>query len=259
MTLSAIALTTVDRAKAHLGLSDASSSFRVDALDIYYDTNAGAGSTGTVEVRENTIIGLSTGGTGFSLDLTNVNYDTIGELVTAINAVAGWVATALTYSDAASADLIEAASQSCYGIALRKRLLIPNNRKIEYIIDGASAEIEKWLDRGILTRSYDELYDDDSGLSTDTVTLRQPNVTGVTSVFVAASLVMTVKYSGTSPRATVEVTDTGVVLRSRTGATTAITISTTTFVISPNLTQMAAAIGAVTGWSASALYNWLGY
>ena len=250
MTLSAIALTTVERAKAHLGLSDASASYRTDALDIYYATDQGAATSATIEVRENTIVGSAPGGTGFSFDMSLVGL-TISSLATLINATAGWVATALTYGDAVSASLVEAVATSCFGVANRKKLLIPNDRKMEFIIERVTGEIEKWLDRGILSRNYDELYDGEAGVDINGITLRQPDVTGVTSLFAVASHVLTVRYGGTNPRATIEVTDTGVVLRSRSGSTVLVTTATTTFVISPTISSMASAIGAVTGWTAS--------
>ncbi len=249
MALSATAITSVIRARSHLKLAATDSAYQVDAIDIYHDGTATAAAT--VEVTDTTIILIDDVGTT-TLTFANASDDTLTELIANINAVTGWQATLLTHGDADSADLVVLAATSVYLIALRRRLLAVADRSLELIIEGVTIEIERWLDRGIFTRTYLEVHNLDEAQSVRTIILREPDTTLVTRLSIDQVRLMTVEYSGAAPRAWVEVTDTGIVIRSRSGGTTTEEATTTLFSAEGAVSGMATAISAVSDWAAAA-------
>ena len=253
MALSSIAMTTVAKAKAHLRLNDSDPQVQANAIDIYHDESVSA-TAATVEVTDTTIVLIITGGGNAGTDtltLADAANDTITELVGVINALAkGWVATALYLGDADTGDLVIVAATSAFATSARQTLKIVSNRQLELMIEGVTDEIEKWLDDGIVSRTYSEVYHfDPANGSLSEFSLRHANVTLVTRIALGSVAAMRVQYTGSDERAWVEVTATGVTTISRTGATTTTTAST--FASNVSVAAMVTTIAALSGWSAT--------
>lgn len=244
VALSAIAITTLAKATAWLGIDP--SDFTRPALSVYHDGSTGGATTCTVEVTATQLIlNSDIGGQDTTITLSDAANDTLTELTSAtiIDPADGYVVELLYHGDAAATDLQVAASADCFGIAVKQTLDIADNRGLELIIEGVTAEIEKYLGRGILTRAYTELVWLEEGCICSAIPLAQPDMTAVQAVRLATLHAMTVQYTGANPRATVEVTDTAVVTRN--GSTT----TTSTFAANATLAAMETAIEAVANWT----------
>lgn len=124
---------------------------------------------------------------------------------------------------------------------------------LERCIDRASARVETFLDRNILTRSYTDWI----WPSGNTIKLRHWPVTAVRRVAYGSTIAITVNATtSTDVRATVTVTESAVVLKRWDTDGTAST-STLAFTDYPTTGGMATAIAAVSGWSATATSNYL--
>lgn len=117
------------------------------------------------------------------------------------------------------------------------------------LINAASAKIESWLGRKILSQSFSETYDvpGPEGI----LVLNQSDVTAVGYLAIDTNGVMTIAYSGSDTNARVEVTDVSLIQVSRAGATT--TTTTSTFASNATTAALATAASAVGGWTATAL------
>jgi len=210
MALAANAITTVEKAKAWLRIDD---TIGRDAISIYHDGTSVEVSA-TVEVTETTIIGESLAGAPANLSITFAAQTTVSAMVTAINAVAGWVAKALYHGDALTADMVPKASTACFLQAQLTKLRIEETRGLELIIDGVTAEIETFLDRGIASRTYTEDIFLEPGYRLEQVMLREPDISSLDGVRIDSLIAASIQYTGADAKATVEVTETGVVTRS---------------------------------------------
>ncbi len=254
MSLSSIAMTTVAKVKAHLRLNDSDPQIQANAIDIYHDESSSA-TAATVEVTGTTIVLVITGGGNAGTDtltLGDAANDTITELVAVINALSkGWVATALYLGDADTDDLIITSATSAFATSARQTLKIVANRIIELMIEGVTDEIENYLDRGIVSRTYSEVYhfDPQNGALRE-FSLHEPDVTAVTRLSLGTLAAMRVQYTGSDERAWIEVTDTGLTASSRTGNTTT-TVASTTFSGNANVSDLVTVIAAASGWSAT--------
>lgn len=135
--------------------------YEVDGLSIYY---TGASETATVEVTATHLIIEDTvaGETTFSLSLAA--NDTLAELKTAVELIAGWN-VAIDYSDgtADSADLTPVASQSCKETALSKTLGLRIDETVYFDGDGESDTLRP---ERFPVASVESLYDDTDRLFT---------------------------------------------------------------------------------------------
>lgn len=132
----------------------------------------------------------------------------------------------------------------------RARLALPgvttaqlSDANLTLLIAAASAAIEGWLDRPIAAVDLDELVD---GTGTNMLTLWGYPILSIAKVATGTQGALRVRYDGSNPFAFVKVTSTGVVL-------TTAAATTLLFATYPTLTLLAAAIDAVTDWSASVL------
>lgn len=117
------------------------------------------------------------------------------------------------------------------------------------IITAASATLEKWTNRVYNQTTYDELYD---GTGTRSLLLDHYPIISVSRVATGLTDVLRVQHTDTSAsRATIAVTSTGVTLVSVASGTT--TTTPLTFASYTTLTLLAAAISAVSGWTAEAV------
>ncbi len=248
MALSATALTTLAKLKRFLGLGEESPSAQLDALTIYHDKSGGV-TAATVQVTDTALVLVRTPGGTSTLTFADADKDTLGELVTAINALAlGWVATLQGDPAASSTWLVTRLASSAWGEDQELTLKYTGNDEFERLIESASDQVESWLDRRILSQDYSsELYPFSpcSGL----LRLHQPDVTAVGFVSLEVDDGLTVKYAGADTLAVVEVRSDRLVLRSRSGA--AWTETPFTFAAQPTLAGMATAIAGVAGWTAT--------
>jgi len=117
---------------------------------------------------------------------------------------------------------------------------------LRMLFDKLYARITVHLGRDLLSTDYSEVYQVPTG---GELVLRQPDVTAVMRVCLELDDSLTAEYSGSDTHATVEVTDTAVVTRSRVGTTT--TTTTSTFAANVKISDMVTTIDALGGWSAS--------
>jgi hypothetical protein len=226
-------------------LSDDDSILLLDALAVYYDTDTGAGTSATVEVKETDLV-LTTNLGANTIDLTAGATDTLGEVVTAINAINDFIATLLGISSADAATIVRKDATSCYGQANEVTLEYETEALIELLIQNIWAGIETHLGRNILSTSYSEIVDRPSD---GTLVLKEPEVTSVTFIADAKEDGLTVEYTGSDEVARVEVTDSQVTLISRTGATT--TTTAVDFATYVTTDAVATQIALQAGWTAS--------
>lgn len=244
MSLSAIAITTLAKAGSWLGIDP--TSFVRPAFKVYHD-GAGGATTATVAVSATTLtLDSSVGSQDEALSLTAGATDTLSELLAVPLAAEGWIIQQLYLSDALSADLVITASASCFGAAAEQTMYIEDNRGLELIIEGVTAEIETWLGRGIVSRTYlQDVYLDD-GCSPEPIVLPQPDVTAVEAIRIDTLQALTVTYTGSEVRATVQVTSTGVVQKHGSTTTTTLFASATTLAAMETAMEAAGAGWAVT-------------
>jgi hypothetical protein len=249
MTLTASQLADlVDKSKAYMGLEDDDERFKADGLAIYHDESASA-TAATVQIEDGEMVLTITGGTNDgtdTLDLSGTAYDTLGELVDAINALAkGFHATLLTDEDYDAGLLYRLASTSIYGQENEQTLQFENQGLLELLITNMLASLERYLDRDVLSTDYTERLQPVGGV----VTLTHPEVSKVSRVGIEYTDGLRVRYTGTDTNARVEVTETAVVTVSRVGASETSTEST--FADNASTGDMATTINALSGWTAT--------
>lgn len=247
MTLSAAQLADlVEKAKAYNGIADDDEAFKYDALAVYHD-GGNSSTAATVQIESSQMDLVITGGPDAgtsSFDLTNASYDTLTELVAAINALAkGFVATLLSDGDQTSSLLYRLAATSIWGQAAEQTLQIENNALLELLITNLWAGLEKYLDRQITSGDFTELLYPTGSI----VALSQPTVTSFGRLGIDLEDGLKVKYTGSDTNARVEVTETAVVTVSRVGATE--TATTSTFAANASTADMATTINALSGWT----------
>ena len=146
MSVSAYALTSVDEVFAYIG-SDA----QRDAFWVYFSGTSG---TNTIQINDNSVVLVDADNGTTTIDITNASYDTLTELVAAINAVAGWNAGLIYHGSATSTDLITTGALDAEGQAKEQTIKIKDVYLIERLIDRATDAIERYLNRKIKTRDY---------------------------------------------------------------------------------------------------------
>jgi len=145
-----ISLTTADAVLAYLGTESES-----DGIWIYSDSSGATAAT--VEVTDTTIILKITGGADAgtnTLTFADADKDTIGELITAINALAGWKSGRIADDDAPSTDLVVTGALSCLGSANEQTLKIVDTALIEDLINRASDFLNRYCNRTLKTTTY---------------------------------------------------------------------------------------------------------
>lgn len=163
MTLKSNAILTVDELLTAMDKSRAD--FLAGFMSIY---NSSADATGaTITISGTTLTLVVTGGANAgtsTINLAHADYDTLGELVTAINALAkGWVANRLGASANVSADLESIGATSCLLVANKVPILGYSTSLLEYLINSATDFIEKYTRRSILQGARTEYYDIEPG------------------------------------------------------------------------------------------------
>lgn len=241
MSVAADSLISVQDYKSFKGISN--SEIEADALSLY----AIDGTAATVTKSGDTLTLSKTGGTGAgadAIDLTDPLYDTLGELVTYINAKTGWVANLIGWSSASSTDLKNVASANCLLEANTQTLIFYDNYIIERMIDMASDVIEKYLRRKIKTATYkNERYHGGK----NTIFLEQYPVTALTQICNGYEDPIRIKNTSGKFNAYAIVSATGVALNvDGTG------VAEKTFVTYATMTLLAAALNAESGWEATA-------
>lgn len=253
MALSAAQLATLRRkAKLYVGIDDDDGEYHADALAVY--SNASGATTATVEVTATTMVLVITGGPDAgtnTLTFADSDKDTVGELVTAISALSGWVATLLGSSEAASTDLVRRPPTDALrasGDDTEIILTVESTELLDLIINGAYEGLESYLCRSLYAADYTEVVQID--YQTAELVLSQPDVIYVDRVAMDDEAAMDVQYDSTALQARVQVTSTGVDCLTDGGTVTRDSIA---FTDQGTMTLMAAAITALSGWDATAL------
>ena len=242
MGLDTYALTTVINAKTVGRLNDTT----VPGLSIHH---SGTGVTSATVTITGVAIVLTTNIGTDTLAFANPARDTIVELVASINAIANWHAVQLGPSGAPSTDLTHIAATDVYEVANDLTLMMAGTWLFELLINAVSMEVESYLDRQVLSRSYSELID---FTEDNYFTLAQAPVTAVTRLMVGHLAVMTVGFSGTNAtRASIRLDDAVTTLNMRSMTTGVETTTDLTIATYATITLLAAAINAVTGWTAT--------
>ena len=177
--LKSNALLTVDELCSSINLSR--EDIKSACIKIY---NPSAGATSATVSKSDNILNVTViGGANAhntNFDLTNVLYDTIGELITAIEALSkGWVINRLCSSSFNSADLYNIPATSVLLSTLELTLNGFNSLALEEIINSASAYIENYCNRKFVSTAYTEYYD---GNNRSKLLLNQYPIISVTSI-----------------------------------------------------------------------------
>lgn len=239
MAVDTYALTSVDSVKSYIG-----SDINRDALKIYY---SGAASSAYVQIDNNTLVLTHNYGTDASIDLTNVSYDTLSELVAYINAsVANWEATRLYHGSASSADLLETGELGALGSSNEQTLKIEDNYLIERLVDRATDLIERYCNRKLKSRAYTkEIYD---GNGFNKFILEQYPVTELTRLGMGRTNAFSVQHTTATTAAFFEITQTVVKLQTDDNAATSLTIDDYA-----TINALITAIEANAGWDCTLL------
>jgi hypothetical protein len=150
MTLKSNALVSQDEALTALGQSR--KTYRADFFSVYNDgSGAVAPTAATVQVTSANIILTVTGGTNAStstISLTAGATDTIGELITAIEALAkGWVCNRETATSQLSSGLASVGATACLLAANEVMLEGLDADSLDWLINAASSFIESFCKR----------------------------------------------------------------------------------------------------------------
>jgi len=232
-----MALVTVEDVLSYLG-HDAEQ----DAFWVYY---SGAAATATAQVALDRLVLIHDAVTDANWDLTLAAYDTVGELVIAINAVAGWEAGIYCHSSSVSIDLLETGQINALGAANEVTLRITGDYLIGQLIARAEDFLDRLCRRKLESTEYThERYD--GGVKK--LFLRNWPVSEVTQISSGKVNAIRVRYTSTTAyNAYMQVSATGVTLVVD-GNPAGLEI---TFVAQPTLLAMATAINALAGWTAT--------
>ena len=231
-----MALVTVEDILSYLG-HDAEQ----DAFWVYY---SGAAATATVQISLDHLILIHDAVTDANWDLSLAAYDTVGELVAAINVLAGWEAGIFCHSSSDSADLKETGMLDALGEENEQTLIITG----DYLISQLLARAEDFLNR-LCRRTLEETeytherYDG----GVQKIFLRNWPVTEITQISSSKAGVIRVRYTSTTAyNAFVIVTTTGVILE-----VDGTPIAEKTFAALTTLQTMAASINGEAGCEAT--------
>lgn len=254
-TLSSAQLTDL-RNKLRLLLGD-SDALYTDALTIFdNETTNTTSSTVAFSGTTLTLVGNSSGTNTF--DVSTALYDTLGELVDGINALGtGQVAT-LAYAENADPQYLQDRQAiSILGESNTQTLRIQNVELLDLLIESSYAAVESALNRGIVSASYEEVYDADS-----VIVLQEPDVISVERIFTDVDNAITVEYAASAGEfATVEVTGTTLVFNYGVNEDAGLSTDTITLSSYPTMSALATQIATLSDWSAtvqaSVPSNWL--
>lgn len=235
-----LSLTTVENVLDYIG-----SNVEQNAFWVYY---SGAAATATVQVSLDTLILIHNAITDASWDLTLAAYDTIGELVDAINALAGWEAGRICHSESDSANLLETGQLDALAAANEQTLIITGDYLIEQLINRASDYINRYCNIHFKEATHTlERYNGDS----HKLFLNNYPVNNLIQLCQGTTDVIRVRCTdNTAYNAYVEVDqDAGTVRLMRDGTVDA-TIDITA-VANDTLSELATTINAVANWEAT--------
>lgn len=253
MAVDTYALTDV--ATVSIGLPNAT----VGGFTIYHDQSVGA-TAATVQVTTSTLVLIISGGANAgttTYTLTDAASDTLGELVSAINALAkGWVAAMVSGTSTAhpSTDLAPLAQVSVYGAGATATLGTRDLVLVELLINAMSGYFEFRTGRRVLTRTHKHWFDGDGS---QVLLLKQWPVTAVTRIHIGRrSALRVTNTSTTHSGAWVSVSDPASTLTMTwNDSAGARQTSTCTFATDATVTAVAARINlqSASGWSATVL------
>lgn len=233
-----MALVTAEDVLSYLGHDAEQDAFWV------YCSDATAASA-TAQVALDRLILQRNGVDVVNWDLTLAAYDTIGEVVAAINAVANWEAGIYCHSSSVSIDLLETGQLNTLLAANEQTLRITGDYLITQLILRAGDFLNRYCGRTLETTEYThERYDGGE----KKIFLNNWPVSEVTQISSGKMNAIKVKYtSATAYNAYVIVSTTGVTLVVDGVAAGA----EMTFVANATVLAMANTINAVAGWTAS--------
>jgi len=233
-----MALITVEDVLSYLGHDAEQDAFWVYCSD-------GTAASATVQVALDHLILQRNGVDVVNWDLTLAAYDTIGEVVTAINNLANWEAGIFCHSSSVSIDLLETGQINALLVANEVTLRITGDYLISQLIARAEDFLNRICRRTLESTEYThERYDGGE----KKVFLRNWPVSEVTQISSGKINAVRVRYtSATAYNAYMQVSTTGVMLVVD-GVAAGAEI---TFVAQPTLLAMANAINAVAGWEAT--------
>lgn len=254
MAVDQYALSSLANVKEFANIDD--DDVRQNGLAVY--VSSADATAATIEVTDTTLVVIILGGADAGTTtktFSDSTDDTLGELVTTLNAVSGIEATLLGPSARASTDLIRFPATDCLGQNSEQVLAYQGNALLEALINRISDRIEKYCgDRRFMSRDHREWHDGDNE---QTLVLRHPPVTAVKRLAYGAADALTVKGSTTTDlRATVEVQDDRIVLLRYDSAGTE-TLTNVTFASNATVSDLVTTIDGTTGWSATLVKNWI--
>lgn len=234
-----MALVTVDDVLSYLGHDAEQNAFWVYCSD-------GTAATATVQVALDRLILQRNGIDVVNWDLTLAAYDTIGEVVAAINVVANWEAGIYCHPSSVSIDLLETGQLDALGAVNQQTLLITGDYLIAQLIARAEDLLNRVCRRTLESTEYThERYDGGE----KKIFLRNWPVSEVTQISSSKLNAVRVRYtSAAAYNAYMIVSTTGIMLVVDGVATPPAEI---TFAAQPTLLAMATAINAVAGWEAT--------
>lgn len=254
-TLSSAQLTDL-RNKLRLLLGD-SDALYTDAFTIFdNETTNTTSSTVAFSGTTLTLVGNSSGTDAF--DVSTASYDTLGELVDGINALGSGQVATLAYAENADPQYLQDRQAiSILGESNTQTLRIQNVELLDLLIESSYAAVESALNRGIVSASYEEVYDADS-----VIVLQEPDVISVERIFTDVDNAITVEYAPSAGEfATVEVTGTTLVFNYGVNEDAGLSTDTITLSSYPTMSALATQIATLSDWSAtvqaSVPSNWL--
>ena len=234
-----ISLTTVENVLDIVGTVEQ------NAFWVYY---SGGGASATVQVALDKLILIRAGVTDANWDLTAAAYNTIGEVVAAINVLANWEAGILCHSSSDSANLLETGQLDCLGAVNQQTLIITGDYLIEQLINRASDYINRYCNIHFKEATHTlERYNGDS----HKLFLNNYPVNNLIQLCQGTTDVIRVKCTdNTAYNAYVEVDQDAQTVRLMRDGAVDISIDTSN-VLYDTLSELATAINAVVNWEAT--------
>ena len=159
MTLKSNALITVDELLVSMGKNR--DDLSCDFFRIY--NSASDATAATISIAANVLTLIVTGGTSAhstTFDLTNALYDTITELIAAIQALnKNWVINRLTSGSELTINLQSIPITSALLVANEQTLIGFNGEYVDNIINTSSQFIENYCNRKFVSQTFTEYYD----------------------------------------------------------------------------------------------------
>jgi len=245
MAVAATSLITLEDYKSYAGVEN--NQIERDALSVY----GSDGTAATVGKTGDTLTLIKTGGANpgtTNIDLTAAAYDTLGEVVTYINTIAGWVANLTGWSSAPSIDLKNIAATNCLGTDNEQTLKFYDNYILEKLVDRASVIIEDYLNRIIKSAAYYFERHDGGG---EELFLHNFPVTAIQQICVGTLDVIKVKRTATTlynAYVSIDRPTTTLKMMSEIVADATIDFSQAA---NDTLGELVATMNAVSGWTAS--------